>query len=116
MLWCVRLLNGETLLSTVSRLSAGARGAAAGHQAEHHTIGEETGPAEHAAHTDSTERLEQVVDKFDIHNSSVRNSSVCHSAALQAGSFLSVALMDQGSADNDSPLCTKRHVSGTNST
>ena len=51
----------------------------AGHQAEHHTIGEETGPAEHAAHTDSAERLEQVVDIFGIHNFCVSNSSVCHS-------------------------------------
>ena len=46
----------------------------AGHQAEHDTIGEEAGPAEHAAHTDSAERLEQVVDKFDIHNPFVSNS------------------------------------------
>lgn len=55
----------------------------AGHQTEHHTIGEETGPAEHAAHTDSAKRLEQIVDKFGIHNFCVSNSSVCHSATLQ---------------------------------
>ena len=55
----------------------------AGHLAEHHTICEETGPAEHAAYTDSAERLEQVVDKFSIHNFCVSSRSVCYSATLQ---------------------------------
>ena len=38
---------------------------------------------EHAANRDSAERLEQVVDKFGIHNFCASNRSVCHSATLE---------------------------------
>ena len=55
----------------------------AGHQAEHNTIGEETGPAEHAAHSDSAERLEQVVDKFGIHNFCQQLGSCKHNDVAQ---------------------------------
>jgi hypothetical protein len=60
--------------------------------AEHYTIGEESGPAEHTANTDSAKRLEQVVDKFSIHNFCVSSRSVCHSATLQGINPLRLAV------------------------